>query len=80
MKIRPDTIARTAVLAVALINQAMAVTGRAPLDIDESALYQLATLAFTLAASAAAWWRNNSFSKAAIEADGHLERIRSEVK
>jgi SPP1 family holin len=76
MKIKADTIARTIVLGVALLNQALAATGRAPLDMDESSIYQTVTLAATLAASATAWWKNNSFTWAALKADMHLEKLK----
>jgi SPP1 family holin len=76
MKIKSDTIARTIILVVALLNQIAAVTGKLPIQIDESAVYQSVTLAVTLAASVIAWWKNNSFTAPAISADEQLKKLK----
>ena len=76
MKISKGTIARTVVLIIALINQALTMTGHNPLPWSDEQLYEGVTLVLTVAASLAAWWKNNSFTKAAIEADEILQDIR----
>lgn len=68
-KISADTIARTIVLALALLNQVLAVCGRGTLEIAENDVYQLVSLLFTVGSAGVAWWKNNSFTQAAIEAD-----------
>ncbi len=73
---KADTIIRTAVLALALFNQCLAAAGRPVLPIEEESLNQLVSAAFTVCAAAAAWWKNNSFSQSAIEADRYLEELR----
>lgn len=67
--IKSDTIARTIVLALALINQVLAIVGKDALPFTEDSIYQICTLIATLVTSGIAWWKNNSFSQAAIEAD-----------
>lgn len=67
--IKTDTIARTIVLALALINQVLAIVGKDALPFTEDSVYQICTLIATLVTSGIAWWKNNSFSQAAIEAD-----------
>lgn len=67
--IKSDTIARTIVLALALINQVLAIVGKDALPFTEDGVYQICTLIATLITSGIAWWKNNSFSQAAIEAD-----------
>lgn len=67
--IKPDTIARTIVLAMALINQVLAIVGKDALPFTEDNVYQICTLIVTLVTSAIAWWKNNSFSQAALKAD-----------
>lgn len=67
--IKSDTIARTIVLALALINQVLAIVGKDALPFTEDSVYQICTLIATLITSGIAWWKNNSFSQAAIEAD-----------
>lgn len=69
MNITAGTIARTACLALALINQVLTVAGHSPIPVEDEALAQLIALTFTIGTSVTAWWKNNSFTSAAIEAD-----------
>lgn len=71
-----DTLIRTIVLAIALLNQILAATGKSILPIEDETVNQLITAAFTIVTSLAAWWKNNSFSPEAIEADVYLETLR----
>ena len=50
------------------------------LPIEDSQLEQLVTSGLTVAASLAAWWKNNSFTPAAIKADANLKVYRSADK
>lgn len=77
MKIETDTIARTIVLALALLNQILAVMGRGTIDIAESDIYQIASLVATIVSALWAWWKNNSFTRHAILADEYLDKLRS---
>lgn len=78
--ISSGTIARTIVLALALVNQIFAIVGITTLDIAENDIYQIVSLIFTVGASIAAWWRNNSFTPAAVLADETLKNLKSEEK
>ena len=62
MKIKTDTIIRTIVLAIALINQVLAIYGREAIPITEDNVYQLVTLLVTIGAAVWSWWKNNSFT------------------
>ncbi len=74
--IKKDTIARTVVLALALMNQILAVTGRETLPFAQEDIYQLISLVCTLVTSCLAWWKNNSFTKPAIASDLYLNLFR----
>ncbi|MCI1914656.1 MAG: phage holin [Bifidobacteriaceae bacterium] len=65
----PDagTIARTAVLGLAIINQILTATGHSVLPFSDEAVTNTITTVFTGAAALAAWWKNNNFTKAARE-------------
>lgn len=76
MKIKPATIARTAVLALALANQVLSVAGLSPLPIDSATLEPWVTTGLTTAAAVWAWWKNNSFTTEAIRADELLKEMR----
>ena len=76
MNISISTIARTACLALALTNQILSATGHPVLPIEDAQLESLITSGLTVAASLAAWWKNNSFTPAAIKADHMLAELR----
>ena len=74
--ITAGTIARTIVLLLALANQVLAMSGKQVLNIADDDIYQIVSIIFTVSASAVAWWKNNSFSQAAIKADEYKENIK----
>ena len=78
--ISAGTIARTAALALALTNQILSAAGKPVLPIEDNQLETLVTTGLTVAASLAAWWKNNSFTPAAIKADAALKAFRSADK
>ena len=69
MKISAGTIARTIILALALINQTLTATGHGIIDISDDTINTLISTGFTVITAIIAWWKNNSFTNAAIEAD-----------
>ena len=78
MNISKDTIARTIVLVVALVNQVLTTLGKNPLPFSEDTIYEAITLIVTVGATAWAWWKNNSFTKEAIEADGYMKELKDQ--
>jgi SPP1 family holin len=78
--VKIDTIARTIVLFIALANQVLAIAGKEVFPVTEDQVYQVVTLIATVGASVWAWWKNNSFTKAAIEADKVLAQAKSANK
>lgn len=75
-KIKPETIIRTIVLILALTNQVLAIYGREAIPITEDEVYQTVTLIVTIGSALWAWWKNNSYTREAIEADQYLEKLR----
>lgn len=76
-KIQPDTIARTIVLALALLNQLLAIFGKGTIQIAENDIYQVVSIVWTIASAIVAWWYNNSFTKHAIRADDYLASLKN---
>ena len=74
------TLASTAVLALALINQILSAAGKPVLPIESAQLEQLISTGFTTVSALVNWWFNNSFTKEAIQADAEFERLRKSVK
>lgn len=79
-KVSSETIIRTIILALALINQALTSSGKNPLPFADETLYEFLTLGVTVIASAWAWWKNNSFTKNAIKADKVLHELKAGEK
>ncbi len=75
-KITAGTIARTICLALALINQLLTVFGVSPLPIGDELVTNLISTGATIAAALIAWWKNNSISNAAMEADKLLHALK----
>ena len=76
MDISKGTIIRTAVLLLGLINMALVNTGHSVLPIDEAWLETVITDVWVIGASIVAAWKNNSFTKAAIEADAIMRAVK----
>lgn len=74
--VKTDTIIRTVLLVLALINQALTITGRAVLPVSDEQVAELLSLAMTVGASLWAWWKNNSFTQAALEGDAVKDAIK----
>lgn len=74
--ISADTIARTICLALALINQILAVFGKNVLPFGDDDIYQFVSLIATFVTAGIAWWKNNSFTSAAIKADEYMNELK----
>ena len=77
--ISAGTIARTACLLLALTNQVLSACGKPVLPIESATVEQLVTAGITTVAALVAWWKNNSFTVAAIQADKYLEDKKSQL-
>ena len=77
INITAGTIARTAVLLLALANQMLSAMGKSPLPIESTTVEQLVTAGITTVAALVAWWKNNSFTKEAILADKEYDRLKA---
>ena len=80
MKVKTETIIRTIVLILALANQVLAIYGKQKIPITEDEVYQLITLIVTIGSAMWAWWKNNSFTQPAIQADEYMEKLRQEQR
>lgn len=81
-KISKGTIIRTTVLFITLLNSILMVFGKQMLPIGESdvegavnAVYAAISAVAVVIASIVTWWKNNSFTKAAIAADKRKKEL-----
>nr|DAE38493.1 MAG TPA: holin [Caudoviricetes sp.] len=77
LNISAGTIARTACLLLALLNQLLCAIGKSPLPIESETVNQLVTASITVVAALVSWWKNNSFTKEAIAADKEYDRLKA---
>ena len=80
MKVKTETIIRTAVLVLALLNQVLVICGKTPLPVKDEELTQVLSLCLTIGASVWSWWKNNSFTGAARTADALMKEIKEMKK
>ena len=69
MSVTTGTIARTIILALALVNQILTATGHGIINISDDDVNTLISTIFTVVSAVAAWWKNNSFTQSALKAD-----------
>ena len=74
------TIARTACLLLALANQVLSALGKPVLPIESATVEQLVTAGITTVTALVAWWKNNSFTPAALEADKTFANLKAQGK
>ena len=61
--IKQETIIRTAILILAIINNGLALFGKSPIPIDDDTLVNIISFLFTTGSAIWTWWKNNSFTK-----------------
>ena len=78
MNITSGTLARTIILALALINQILSATGHPVLPIEDAQVETLVSTAWTVIAALIAWWKNNSFTAAAQKGDAVMKQEKAQ--
>lgn len=73
---KKDTVIRTIVLLVALVNQILVATGHSIIPVGEDQLVEYISLTFTIVTALIAWWKNNSFTKEAVKADEYMHQLK----
>ena len=75
--ITAGTLIRTLCLILALVNNCLTMAGHSPLPIEDEQLTELLSQVFIIVAAVAAWWKNNSFTKAARVADEVMRDLKN---
>nr|DAN08387.1 MAG TPA: holin [Caudoviricetes sp.] len=78
MKVSKETIVRTVVLFVALLNTVLNACGKNPLPFSDDEVYTGVSAVVATVAAVWAWWKNNSFTSAAVKADEVLKIEKAE--
>ena len=74
------TWVRLAMMGVALINLLAKEFGVIPPEITENQIYSVIITLFTVISFLQAYWKNNSFTEAAQEADAYFNLLRENYK
>lgn len=78
MKVSKETIVRTVVLFVSLLNTVLNACGKNPLPFSDDEVYTGVSAVVATVAAVWAWWKNNSFTAAAVKADEVLKIEKAE--
>jgi SPP1 family holin len=68
---------RTIVLIIALINNALVLAGYSPLPFESEEVEAFVSGAFTVTASIWTWYKNNSITKEARQADEYMKELKA---
>lgn len=74
--IKKETIIRTIVLIIAIINNILTLLGKNPFPYTADEIENAVAIIFTVVATLWAWWKNNSFTLPARLGDQEMERQR----
>ncbi len=72
-----QAIVRLVVLIIALVNQTLTLAGYNPLPFSEEDIYEGVSAVSTVVIALWAWWKNNSVTKEAQEADEYMRELKA---
>lgn len=76
-KVTAGTITRTITLILALVNNCLLMAGIPVLPIEDETINMVVSGIFLICTTVWAWWKNNSFTKAAIAGDETMKVAKS---
>ena len=77
MKVTAGTISRLIILILAAVNQLLTVFGYDIINIPNETINALVDSVFFIVAAAIAFWKNNSFTPEALEADEYMKELKA---
>ncbi|MBQ6707591.1 MAG: phage holin [Clostridia bacterium] len=80
MKIEKGTIIRTVLLVISFINMGLEMAGKGVLPFSNEEVSAFVSYIWAAVSAIVAWWKNNSFTKQAIEADKVLNKLKKAGK
>lgn len=76
-KVKADTIARTIILALALINQILSVSGHPVIPIADETIEMTVSYIVTVVVTIWTYWKNNSWTQAALAGDQAKDEVKA---
>lgn len=77
LKVTKGTVVRTVLLAMVLVNIVLKAFGMNPVQVDERSVVSVIENVASIVVIVLNWWKNNSFSDEAKNADFYLQKIRN---
>jgi len=74
---KPETIARTIVAAIALLNSVLIMIGKAPLDLDENTIYVVVSGIATIVTTIWVYWKNNDITPEAMIGSDYMRELKA---
>lgn len=75
--ISKGTIVRTIMLIIVIVNLILKACGKPLIDVEEHTLFYWLEVVLEIGVIITTFWKNNSFSKAAIKADEFLRKLKN---
>lgn len=75
--ISKGTIVRTIMLLIVIVNLILKACGKPLIDIEEHTLFYWLEVVLEIGVIITTFWKNNSFSKAAIKADDFMRKLKN---
>lgn len=75
--ISKGTIVRTIMIVIVLVNLILKACGKPLIDVEEHTLFYWLEVILEIGVIITTFWKNNSFSKAAIKADDFLKKLKN---
>lgn len=77
LKVDRGTIVRTIVLIFVIINQFLTLIGKNPIPYSNEEFENIVAFVADFIATIVVWWKNNSFTQAALHGDARMKEIKS---
>lgn len=75
--ISKGTIVRTIMLVIVVVNLVLKACGKPVIDVEENTIFYWIETIIEIAVIVTTFWKNNSFSKAAIKADEFMQKLKN---
>ena len=77
MRVTSGTLARTIIFALAIINQILSWFGLEIINIPNETINTVVDGLFLIGSAVVCFWKNNSFTKPALEADEYMKELKA---
>lgn len=77
LNVTRETIIRTVICALALVNSVLVMIGKPVINVGDDTIEQGMNIFITMFTTVWAWWKNNSFTQSALKGDEVMKELKS---